>query len=256
MDIASFVGFASGIGLIIVALVIGGNVSGFWDMPSVLMVGGGTIAASLVNFPLKQFLSVMKVLPKVLFAKEEDIVAIIKQFIHLAVLVRKDGQLALESEAKNVGNPLMQRGLMLVADGVDADAIGGVLNLQLVAVQQRHKIGQELFKAMGRWAPAFGMIGTLVGLVQMLGNMSDPKTIGPSMAVAILTTFYGAVLSNLFCLPMAAKLKQRSEQEILVIMVISEGLKGLQNGLNPRIMEDKLKGFLATSQQKTELGAA
>jgi len=198
----------------------------------------------------------MKVLSKVLFAKEEDIVAIIKQFIHLAVLVRKDGQLALESEAKNVGNPLMQRGLMLVADGVDADAIGGVLNLQLVAVQQRHKIGQELFKAMGRWAPAFGMIGTLVGLVQMLGNMSDPKTIGPSMAVAILTTFYGAVLSNLFCLPMAAKLKQRSEQEILVIMVISEGLKGLQNGLNPRIMEDKLKGFLATSQQKTELGAA
>lgn len=256
MDIATIVGLASGIGLIVVALVLGGNVAGFWDTPSALMVGGGTIAAALINFPLTQFLSVLKVLPKVLFAKEEDMLAIIKQFIQLAVLVRKDGQLALENEAKNMVHPLMQRGLMLVADGVDADAISGVLNLQLLAVQQRHKIGQELFKAMGRWAPAFGMIGTLVGLVQMLGNISDPKSIGPSMAVAILTTFYGAVIANLFCLPIAAKLKQRSDQEVLVTMLIMEGLKGLQTGLNPRLMEDKLKGFLATSQQKTELGVA
>ena len=256
MDIATLVGFALGIGLIAVALLLGGNVSGFWDTASMLMVGGGTIAASLVNFPLKQFLSVMKVLPKVLFAKEEDLLAIIKQFIQLAVLVRKDGQLVLENEAKNMSHPLMQRGLMLVADGVEAEAISGVLNLQLLAVQQRHKVGQELFKAMGRWAPAFGMIGTLVGLVQMLGNLSDPKSIGPSMAVAILTTFYGAVIANVFCLPMAAKLKQRSEQEVLVTLVISEGLKGLQIGLNPRMMEEKLKGFLATSQQKMEIGAA
>jgi len=253
MDIASLIGFIAGIGLIIVSLILGGNIAGFWDTPSVLMVFGGTVAATLINFPLSQFLSVMKVIPKVIFAKEEDITDIIKHFIRLAVLVRKEGLLSLEDEISKLENPLMKRGLTFLADGVDADTISGILNLQLLAIQQRHKIGQEILKAMGRWAPAFGMIGTLMGLVQMLGNMSDPKSIGPAMAIAILTTFYGAIISNLFCLPMASKLKQRSEQEVAVIMLIIEGIKGLQGGLNARIMEEKLKVFLVTSQQSVQL---
>ena len=149
----------------------------------------------------------------------------------------------------------MRKGLLLVADGVDAETLSGILQLQNLAVQQRHKIGQEVFKAAGRWAPAFGMIGTLIGLVTMLGTMQTPSSIGPKMAIALLTTLYGALVSNLLCLPMAGKLKQRTEQEILINTIIAEGLKGLQMGLNPRLLEEKLKAFLPTAQQQQELSA-
>ncbi|RMF88690.1 MAG: motility protein A [Nitrospinota bacterium] len=254
MDIATIVGILAGIGLIGTSLVMGGGIGGFIDIPSIMIVGGGTLAATLINFPLKQVLSVLKVTKKLILAKEEDPIDLIRQFIQLAVIVRKDGQLALENEAKNVTNPFLQKGLMLVADGVDAEELNSILQLQNLAVQQRHKVGQEVFKAMGKWSPAFGMIGTLIGLVQMLSTMEDPKTIGPKMAIALITTFYGALIANLFALPMAGKLKQRTEQEILLNMVIAEGLKGLQLGMNPRLLEDKLKSFLMTEQQKMELG--
>jgi chemotaxis protein MotA len=255
MDIATLVGIVVGIALISYAILLGGNFGLFIDLPSVMIVFGGTAAATLINFPLKQVLSVMKVVQKLIMAKEEDPLDYIRQFIQLAVVVRKDGQLALESQAKNVSHPLMKKGLMLVADGVDAEELSGILNLQNFAVQQRHKIGQEVLKAIGKWAPAYGMIGTLIGLVQMLSSMSDPKSIGPAMAVAILTTFYGALIANLFALPMAAKLKQRTDQEVTINTVIVEGLKGLQVGMNPRVLEDKLKAFLLTKQQSNELGA-
>lgn len=254
MDIATLVGVVVGIGLISFAILLGGDFGLFINIPSIMVVFGGTLAATLINFPLKQVLSVMKVVQKLIVAKEEDPLVLIKQFIQLAVIVRKDGQLALENEVKNVTNPFLKKGLLLVADGVDGDELSSILNLQNLAVQQRHKIGQEVLKAIGKWAPAFGMIGTLIGLVQMLANMTDPKTIGPSMAVAILTTFYGALIANLFALPMAAKLKQRTDQEMLINMVIVEGLKSLQLGMNPRLVEDKLKAFLMTGQQKMELG--
>jgi chemotaxis protein MotA len=149
----------------------------------------------------------------------------------------------------------MKKGLMLVADGVDADALSGILYLQNQSVQNRHKIGQEVFKAGGRWAPAFGMIGTLIGLVAMLSSMDNPASIGPKMAIALLTTMYGALIANLICGPMAGKLKQRTEQEVLINTIIAEGLKGLQMGLNPRLLEEKLKAFLPTAQQQQEIGA-
>ena len=253
MDIATLIGIFAGVGLIGASMVLSGGLGGFLDMPSVLIVGGGTLAATLINFPLKQFLSAMKVALKLILAKEEDPVEIIKRYIQLAVVVRKEGQLALEEASKTVEHPFMRKGLMLVADGVDAETLSGILQLQNLAVQQRHKIGQEVFKAGGRWAPAFGMIGTLIGLVAMLGTMQDPSSIGPKMAIALLTTLYGSLLSNLLCLPMAGKLKQRTEQEILINTIIAEGLKGLQMGLNPRLLEEKLKAFLPTAQQQQEL---
>lgn len=255
MDIATLIGIFAGVGLIGASMVLSGGLGGFLDMPSVLIVGGGTLAATLINFPLKQFLSAMKVALKLILAKEEDPVEIIKRYIQLAVVVRKEGQLALEEASKTVDHPFMRKGLMLVADGVDAETLSGILQLQNLAVQQRHKIGQEVFKAGGRWAPAFGMIGTLIGLVTMLGTMQTPSSIGPKMAIALLTTLYGALVSNLLCLPMAGKLKQRTEQEILINTIIAEGLKGLQMGLNPRLLEEKLKAFLPTAQQQQELSA-
>jgi chemotaxis protein MotA len=253
MDFATIIGIVVGVGLIASALQMGGGISGYIDVSSLLIVVGGTIAATLINFPIKQVLSVVNVIQKLIKADEENSLDIIKQFIQLAVVVRKEGHLALESEAQNVAHPFMQRGLMLVADGVDASAMNAILNLQNLAVQQRHKIGQDVLKSIGRWAPAFGMIGTLIGLVAMLSSMDDPKTIGPKMAIALLTTFYGALIANLIALPMAGKLKQRTEQEILINLVIAEGLKGLQMGLNPRLLEEKLKAFLMTTQQQMEL---
>ncbi len=254
MDIATLVGVIAGVILIAVAMALGGGIGGFIDIPSILIVIGGTFAATLINFPLKQFLSTIKVGMKLLFAKEDDPLEIISRYIQLAVLVRKEGQLALEEASTTIEHPFMRKGLLLVADGVDAEALNGILRLQNVTVQQRHKIPQEVLKAGGRWAPAFGMIGTLIGLVSMLGSMDDPSQIGPKMAIALLTTMYGALIANLFCLPMAGKLKQRTEQEVLINTIIAEGLQGLQMGLNPRLLEEKLKAFLPTAQQEQELG--
>jgi chemotaxis protein MotA len=253
MDIATIVGVVFGVGFMGIALQMGGGIETFIDVPSLMIVVGGSIAATLINFPLKQILSVMKVMPKLIKANEEQALDVIRQFIQLSVIVRKEGHLALETESQNVNHPYMKKGLLLVADGVDAEALNDILALQNLAVQQRHKIGQDVFKALGRWAPAFGMIGTLIGLVTMLGSMDDPKTIGPKMAIALLTTFYGALIANLFALPMAGKLKQRTDQEVLINLVIAEGLKGLQMGLNPRLLEEKLKAFLMTAQQQQEL---
>lgn len=256
MDIATIVGIIAGVALIGTALQLGGGIPTFVDLPSLMIVLGGTTAATLINFPLKQILSVMKVIPKLIKTGENDAgdaLSIIRQFIQLSVIVRKEGHLALETEAQNVTHNFMRKGLMLVADGVDAEALNGILALQNLAVRQRHKIGQEIFKAIGRWSPAFGIIGTLIGLVTMLGSMDDPKTIGPKMAIALLTTFYGALIANLIALPMAGKLKQRTDQEILTNLVVAEGLKGLQMGLNPRLLEEKLKAFLMTAQQAQDL---
>jgi chemotaxis protein MotA len=253
MDLATLIGIIAGIALVGSAMGMGGGLGAFIDIPSILIVIGGTLASTLINFPLKQFLSALRVAMKLLFVKEEDGFDIIKKYIQLAVIVRKEGQLALEEASKTIEHPFMRKGLMLVADGVDAEALNGILLLQNAAVQERHKIGQEVFKAGGRWAPAFGMIGTLVGLVTMLGTMDDPSSIGPKMAIALLTTLYGALIANLFCLPMAGKLKQRTEQEVLINMIIAEGLKGLQMGLNPRLLEEKLKAFLTTDAQQQEL---
>ena len=253
MDFATIIGVLAGVGLILTALQLSGGVAGYLNVPSFLIVIGGTIAATLINFPLKQVLSVLKVVQKVIKAQEQDPLELIKEFVQLAVVVRKEGHLALEAQAETIEHPFMKRGLMLMADGVDAEALNGILQVQNVAVQQRHKVGQEVLKGVGRWAPAFGMIGTLIGLVGMLASMDDPKSIGPKMAVALLTTLYGAVVANLFALPMAGKLKQRSDQEILINMVIVEGLKGLQMGLNPRMLGEKLKAFLRTKQQDVDL---
>lgn len=250
MDITTILGIGAGISLIFVSLQLSGGLPLYLNVPSVLIVVGGTLAATLINFPLQQVMSVLRVLPKLIKAQEDDPRDIIQYFLHLAVLVRKGGYLTLEKEAQHVDNPFMKRGLLLVADVVDTGSLNDILGLQNLAVQQRHKVGQDIFKALGKWAPAFGLIGTLIGLVAMLTTMHDPKALGPGMAVALLTTLYGSLIANLFALPMAAKLKQRTEQEMLINLLITEGLKGLQMGLNPRLLEEKLKAFLITTQQQ------
>ena len=244
MDIATILGVFSGLGLIAYAIIMGGDFAIFISIPSMMIVGGGTLAASLIAYPLKEVLGVFRVAMKVFFSSKQDYLGLIQELSRLSGLARQNGLLSLESEAKKVKHPLLQQGLMMISDGFPRNTIVKILTGQIATMHNRHKVGREVFGEMGKYAPAFGMVGTLIGLVQMLATLEDPSTIGPKMAVALLTTFYGAFLANLFFIPMSNKLKRRTETETLEMQLIIEALLSIQDGENPNVMVDKLKVFL------------
>ena len=204
MDIATLAGVLAGIGMILTSIVIGGgSFVAFFDAPSVMVVCGGAICATLISFPLKNFLSVFSVSMKVLMYKIDSIPEIIEQLVSLAETARRDGLLALESRLEEIENPFIVLGVQMAVDGTRPEVMEDILRTELDAVATRHRDGKALMDCMGRFAPAFGMIGTLMGLIIMLGDMSDPSKIGAGMAVALLTTMYGAIASNVFFLPFA-----------------------------------------------------
>ena len=250
MDIATIVGTVMGFGLIIAAMVMGGNIGGFFDIPSVLIVIGGTIAATLIMFPLGVVLGTAKIGLKTIFAKVPKPVEAIKEVVKLADLGRREGLLALEKA--QVEDEFMKKGLRMVADGSTPVMVRTVLETEIEFLKKRHIRGQGVFKSMGAASPAFGMIGTLVGLVQMLQNMSDPSAIGPSMAVALLTTMYGAILANVLFLPMAKKLEERSGEETQFMEIVLEGIMAIQNGENPRIVQERLMAFVPPKLREQE----
>jgi chemotaxis protein MotA len=176
-----------------------------------------------------------------------------EQLVHLSGEAKKQGVLGLEEHGKKVTNEFFKTALDMVVDGMEPEQVRSTLRLHNMAIQERHKTGRKVFESMGQWAPAFGMIGTLIGLVQMMANMSSPETIGPKMAVALLTTFYGAVLSNLLFLPMAGKLKRLTEIEMTTNAIITEGISGILTGETPIVLEGRLKSFLETGKQKERL---
>lgn len=250
MDIATLIGTVMGFGLIVAAMVMGGNIGGFIDIPSMLIVVGGTIAATLIMFPLKVVLGTAKIGLKTIMAKVPSPIDTIEEIVKLADLGRREGLLALEKA--QVDDAFLQKGLRMVADGSTPQMVRAVLDTEIDALKKRHLRGQGVFKAMGAASPAFGMIGTLVGLVQMLQNMSDPASIGPSMAVALLTTMYGAILANVLFLPMSKKLEERSNEETQFMEIAMEGVMAIQNGENPRIVKDRLMVFIPPSQRTEE----
>lgn len=243
MDIATLLGILGGLGLIVTSIVLGGNIMGFVDIPSLVVVMGGTIAAVLVMFPLKTVIGAIKVGMKTLLAKEPDPENLIKQIVQLAELARKESLVAMEKA--NVSDQFLQKGVRLVADGSSPALVGAIMDSEISYMKRRHQRGQNVFKGLGSAAPAFGMIGTLVGLVQMLQNLDDPSSIGPAMAVALLTTFYGAIMANLMFLPMARKLEERSLDEQFYMEVALEGVLAIQNGEHPQLVKEKLQAFLA-----------
>ena len=253
LDLATIAGIVSGVGLLAASIFLGGGMGMFINIPSILIVVGGTAAATLVNFPMREVVSVIKVLPKAFRSSFDEPTKIMEKLVQLCGEAKKQGVLGLESHAKSVQNSFFRSALNLVVDGMDPDQVRTTLRLQNLAVQERHKTGRKVLEGMGQWAPAFGMIGTLIGLVQMLANMSDPDSIGPQMAVALLTTFYGAVLANLIFLPMAGKLKRLTDIEMTTNRIITEGISGIQTGSSPMILETRLKSFLETTQQQKEL---
>ncbi|MBW2266900.1 MAG: MotA/TolQ/ExbB proton channel family protein [Deltaproteobacteria bacterium] len=252
MDIATLLGIISAFGLVLVAILMGGGIGLFINYPSLMIVAGGTLGTTMINYPLKEVIGVISVLKNVFFTKASSAKDIIKQFSDFSNKARREGILALESEVTNLNEEFLQKGIQLSIDGLEPQSIREILETEISYIQDRHKLGAEIFTTMGTYAPALGMVGTLVGLVQMLQNMSDPSAIGPAMAVALLTTFYGAVAANLLFMPIAGKLRTRSGEEVLVKELMIEGVICLSNGENPRIVEQKLMAFLAPNQRETE----
>ncbi|AGW12774.1 motility protein A [Megalodesulfovibrio gigas] len=249
MDLATVIGIVLSFGLVVGAIVTSGSLLTFIDIPSVLIVGGGTLGTILVNYPLKEILSVIGVAKNAFFAKSESPTEVISRFMEYANRARREGILSLEPIIKEIDDVFLRKGLQLTVDGLEPQAIQEILETEISYLEDRHENGAEILSAFGTFAPAMGMIGTVIGLIMMLQNMSDPSTIGPSMAVALITTFYGAVLSNLIFLPMAGKLKLRSKQEVLIRAMVMEGILAISKGENPRIIEEKLTSYIAPKQR-------
>jgi len=248
MDITTILGVISGIGLIVVAIAMRAGGMGlirFFDVSSLFITFGGAFAATLVNYPMKQVLGVFKIAKKVLTEREENPSELVNQFINFTKIAHKQGILELEKELDKINNEFLKRGVQLVVDGADQDRIRTELETEITFIQERHRIGQEIFVTLGTYSPAFGMIGTIIGLIMMLAKLEDQSQIAAGMAVALLTTFYGAVAGYLFFLPIAGKLKRRSEDEIFIKEVIIRGVLSLQAGEIPSVMEAKLKAYLA-----------
>ncbi len=254
MDISSIIGVVSGLGFIAVTILLGSSLMLFWNLPSVMIVVGGTIAATMIAFPLSDFLSVFKVTMKVFMFKIEKPENIIATLVEISNKARKGGLLSIEGDIKNTSDPYLAKALQMTVDGVKTVDIAAIMQKKMSLTSDQHKTGIALFSCMGSYAPAFGMVGTLVGLVQMLANLDDPSTIGPKMAVAMITTFYGAIMANLFFMPMADKLKIRSEEEISNMNIIYEGVVSIREGEHPRLMEDKLNVYLGDGKKEAKEG--
>jgi len=249
MDLSSIIGLIFGLVLVAWGIMLGSSIVIFLDVPSACIVFGGTLASTLISFPLREIKSLISVTRNAFLHKAQKIPDIIKIILRFALKARREGILALESEIETVNDPFIIKSLQLAIDGTSPEIMEEVLRNEVSHVTERHALGQGMLKAMGYYAPAFGMIGTLIGLVQMLKNMNDPSSIGPGMAVALITTFYGAMLANLVCLPLASKLKIRADQETLVKEVVISGILAIQSGDNPRVVEQKLQVFIAPKQR-------
>jgi chemotaxis protein MotA len=250
VDLATLLGLVTAWGLIIATIALGAAAGTFVNVPSVMIVIGGTFAVVLMRFTLGQFIGSIKTAMKAFMYKSESPEEIIERVVELASIARKEGLLALERQ--EITNPVLAKGVTLLVDGHEPTVVRKALLTEMNETLNRHSIGQQIFKAIGDAAPAMGMIGTLVGLVQMLSNMSDPKSIGPAMAVALLTTLYGAMLANMFALPIADKLALRSNEEQMNKNIIIESVLGIQDGQNPKILGEILKNFLPASKRDAE----
>jgi chemotaxis protein MotA len=247
VDLATLLGLIIAIGFIIGAILTGGSFMLFVNPPSLLIVIGGSVAVVLMQFTLSQFFGAFKVAAKAFAHKSIDAAELIEQAVMLANVARKEGMMALESQ--EIENPFLNKGIQLCVDGHPPDLVRKMLSKDISLTIERHEIGQKIFTALGDIAPAMGMIGTLIGLVQMLANMDDPKAIGPAMAVALLTTLYGAVIANTIALPLAEKLSLRTQEEKTNRTLILETISGIQEGMNPRILGELLKAFLPEGQR-------
>ncbi|MEP5765420.1 MAG: flagellar motor protein PomA [Halieaceae bacterium] len=249
MDLATLLGFVGAFAIVAAAILFGGSAIVFFNVPSILIVLGGTFLVVLMKFSMSQFLGAFKVATRAFFYKLEAPEAVIPQIIELSNVARKEGMLALEQA--EVKNDFLKQGIDMLIDGSKPEVIKSMMIKDMQQTIDRHKWGAKVFTASGDVAPAMGMIGTLIGLVQMLSSMDDPKSIGPAMAVALLTTLYGAVFANMIALPIADKLALRKTEEGRLKAICIDGIIGIAEGQNPRVLEPMLKTYLAPSRRNT-----
>jgi chemotaxis protein MotA len=249
VDLASIIGIVGAIGLLVMAMLLAGDISMFIDVQSLIIVFGGSIFVVLSNYNLGQFFGIGKIIGKAFMFKLESPDDLIAKSVEMADAARKGGFLALE-EAE-ITNDFMQKGVDMLVDGHDADVVRATLEKDIALTTERHENGSGMLMALADVAPAMGMIGTLIGLVAMLSNMDDPKAIGPAMAVALLTTLYGAFLANVIAIPLASKLQLRMAEEKMNKQLILDAVLGIQDGQNPRVIENLLKNYLAESKRSS-----
>jgi chemotaxis protein MotA len=252
MDIATVIGLISGSVLILAAIFLGGSPGIFLNVSGVLIVFGGTLASTFIKFKMSDVVGSINVAMKAFLVKMESPESIIQEMVNFTRIAKKEGLIALEKETPS--DEFSAKALRYLSDGYDEGLIEDMLNKDIRLTVQRHTIGQNVFKGMGDAAPAFGMIGTLIGLVQMLASMEDPAAIGPAMAVALLTTLYGAVLANLVCIPLADKLVLNSDKEQLNKRIILEAAIAINRGVSPMVLEESLRIFLSPKEREKVTG--
>ena len=250
MDLATLIGLIGSFAFVVMAMISGGSIGIFVDVPSILIVVCGSLFVVLMKFNMGQFLGAAKIGAKAFMFKNDKPEELIEKSVEMADAARKGGFLALE-EAE-ISNPFMQKGVDLLVDGHDAEVVRAALSKDIKLTTERHELGIKIFSSLGDVAPAMGMVGTLIGLVAMLSNMDDPKSIGPAMAVALLTTLYGAIIANMVAIPLSDKLGLRMGEEMLNRNLIMDAILGIQDGQNPRVLDGMLKNYLAEGKRKID----
>ncbi len=248
MDIASFIGIISGISYIIAAILMGGGMDSFVNLPGIMIVFGGTLAATLTTFQMKDVVSAWKAAAFVFSKEKKDPNDMVSTMVELCTLSRRQGLVALSK--LEVESDFLKKACNLIADGTKEDLMRDTLNIEIESMKQRHFIVQDIFKKMAIYAPSFGMMGTLIGLIQMLNKLSNPESVGPSMAVALLTTFYGMLLSTLIFSPIAGKLKARTLVEVINLEIIFEGAISILNDNNPILVYEKLSSYIPATLRR------
>jgi chemotaxis protein MotA len=252
VDKASIFGVAAGTGLVLMAILLGGSLLTFYNLQGLLIVAGGTFAATSIAFPTNELKLIFPVSRRVFKDPGDEMIEVSQFLVQAMGTFKRDGPVALEGIAESAPSKALTKGLQLIADGANANTISDILATERKYMEEHHRVGQKIFSEMGKFAPAFGMVGTLIGLVQMLSDMSDPDAIGPAMAVALLTTFYGAVLANLIFLPMVTKLDRRIQIEVVQIELAIVGLDSMTRGDTVQILKEKLSAFLNQRDSKAE----
>jgi chemotaxis protein MotA len=250
VDIATVIGILAGFSCVAIAVMAGGSAAVFVNIPSMMITVGGMISATLIHFSLGQVLGITSVVKKTLFYKLPGEQELIQKLVNYTAVNRRDGALALERHVGEAGESFLSKALQMVVDGQGEENIGEQMDLEIQYLQERHQMGKKVLEFMGASAPAFGMIGTLIGLVQMLGTLDDPSKIGVGMATALITTFYGAFLANLVFIPLAGKLGMRSKRETFLREMIAEGVLGIVRGQSPTEVRERMQAFISAKNRE------
>jgi chemotaxis protein MotA len=259
MDIASIIGLIVCFILVIFGILYGNDFSviiNFLDAPSALITFGGSFCCILASYTLPNFLAGIKSISLIFKLSTMNVPDTIQKIIDLSNVARKEGLLSLEEAATDIEDEFLKKGILLIVDGTDPELVRAIMETELVSVEDRHKDKIGFWENLGAMGPAWGMIGTLIGLINMLQDMNDPSSIGPAMAVALVTTLYGSLLANWICAPVATKLKSKNAEETMMKEIEIEGLLSIQAGENPRVIEEKLKSFLAPKDRGTSADEA